>query len=152
MKPSANSNQMTLCWHCEEAVHRYATHCPYCQKSLMPSQMTSQPVAKEPLSPTGKIAAIHSQENPFASIIDEQFQTPTAEELPSFVSQAFFVLLSLASLLAGSFFFFFGILIKLFSHDGVFTLEWNISSWPYFVFSAIILVIVGLATLSKVEK
>lgn len=130
------------CWHCEEEVNRYAKRCPYCSKDL-----AVQPEAK----PTSKIAPLHAlTANPF-EIVSEN-EEAVSQEHPHFVSQAFFVILSLASLLAGSFFFFFGILIKLFSRDGVFTLEWSAVSWPYFVFSAILLVVVGLFTLSKIER
>jgi hypothetical protein len=62
------------------------------------------------------------------------------------------VLVPLISLLAGSFFFFFGIILKLFSNDGTFTLAWNASSWPFFVFPAFFLLLVGMASLPKDTK
>lgn len=70
----------------------------------------------------------------------------------SFVSQVGHVLLALFTLLSGSFFFFFGLLILLFSQKGTFTLEWQATSWPYFVLSALILLATGLWSLSRVEK
>ena len=82
--------------------------------------------------------------------VEEQEFTPSAEE--SFGSQVGHVLLALFTLLAGSFFFFFGLLILLFSTNGTFSLEWKASSWPYFVSSALGLLITGLWSLSKIEK
>ena len=74
------------------------------------------------------------------------------EEAPSSLPETFTVLISLAALLAASFFFFFGIIIKLFSTNGSFVLEWNMSSWPYFVGSSLVLLCLGLYALSNLDR
>jgi len=154
---AAESLSQIVCWNCEELVHRYATHCPYCQKDLarptldeddVPNRAKpkiSQPVA----SPFGKIEAL-----PHVDLQQKEELAETEETLPAnaFVHQAGHVLLSLFSLLAGSFFFFFGLLLLLFSENGTFSLEWKASSWPYFVFSAMFLLLVGLWSVTKIEK
>jgi hypothetical protein len=71
---------------------------------------------------------------------------------PTFASHVAHVILALFALLGGSFFFFFGLLVLMFSQNGVFRLEWNAASWPYFVGSAVTLLIVGIWSLSKIEK
>jgi hypothetical protein len=141
----------SLCLHCEELVHPYASHCPYCQKPVTAQSTTSATSLQASIESLGKIAPI----NPFEQIeqkqIDAKNQQPEAVDA-TFASHVAHVILALFTLLAGSFFFFFGLLVLMFSQNGVFRLEWNVSSWPYFVFSAVTLLIIGLWSLSKVEK
>jgi hypothetical protein len=162
MKANLNSSQI-LCWHCEEIVHAYAARCPYCNKDLTtPQQAANQTQSQSPFQPaqiappSDKIAHIA----PMADIVrDAPRAHPDAanhedahHEAANSVSETFTVLISLAALLAGSFFLFFGVIIKLFATNGTFVLEWNASSWPYFVGSALVLLILGLYTLSKLEQ
>lgn len=143
MKATESVSQV-LCWHCEEPVHRYANRCPYCQKSLAGQATNEDQLAQA----SSKITSLPKFE--MRETVEEQEFTPSAEE--SFGSQVGHVLLALFTLLAGSFFFFFGLLILLFSTNGTFSLEWKASSWPYFVSSALGLLITGLWSLSKIEK
>lgn len=138
MKASEPVSQV-LCWHCEEPVHRYATRCPYCQKSLehAPAAENSSKITSLPSFDIHEEQKIEPQE-----IAHEQ----------TFGAEVGNVLLSLFTLLSGSFFFFFGLLILLFSKNGTFTLEWKASSWPFFVLSALVLLVTGLWSLSKVDK
>lgn len=144
MKANLSSSQI-LCWNCEEVVHEYAARCPYCSKDLTNSQKPSSVPTIQSL-PTEKISPIH----PIATPIQEQEKVE--EEQPSLLPDGFTVLVSLAALLAGSFFLFFGVVIKLFSVNGSFVLEWKASSWPYFVLSSLVLLVLGLYTLSKLDK
>jgi hypothetical protein len=137
MKANVKSSEM-LCPYCEELVSNGLTHCPYCQNSLLNTKTVK-----------GASAAI---ENPFANFQQLNEEFVTKQEPLSFSGQSFFVILSLAALLAGSFFFFFGILVKLYATGGVFSLEWNAASWPYFMAFAVLLVIVVLSALSKIDK
>lgn len=119
-------------------VHAYAARCPYCNKDLhsTPSmgKITELPTAAaSPIVPMPEAHAIE-------------------EEAPSIIPEAFTILVSLAALLAGSFFFFFGVIIKLFATNGTFTLEWNATSWPYFVGFSLVLLALGLYTLSHLEQ
>lgn len=137
-----------MCWNCEEVVHAYAARCPYCNKDL-----TSQSSAAPTPSPNSeKITQIlptpQATPTPVVPLHEEKVE---ADPQAGFLQDAFTILLSLSALLAGSFFFFFGVIIKLFSKNGSFVLEWNVSSWPYFVVSALVLLSLGLYTLSKLE-
>jgi len=137
MKANLNSSQI-LCWNCEEIVHAYVARCPYCSKDVLPPQ-------------SEKIAQIHPV-NPMPIAPPPVQEQVVEEERASLLPDAFTVLVSLAALLAGSFFLFFGVIIKLFSVNGSFVLEWNASSWPYFVCSSLVLLTLGLYTLSKLDK
>jgi hypothetical protein len=131
--------QMQCCF-CEEMIHAYATRCPYCYKDI---------------NPVGEVPSEQVNPSPFLRMEDNGAQEEKGrkeEKAPMVISQTVYMFLSLAALLAGSVFFFFGVLIRLFSKDGAFTLEWSAGSWSYFVFSALALLACGMVTLSKVEK
>ncbi len=139
MKANLNSSQI-FCNNCEEVVHAYAVRCPYCHKDLNHT-------------PSDKIAQIHTESTPLASpVVPLPPEQALEEEEPSSLPEAFTILISLASLLAASFFFFFGVIIKLFSVNGSFVLEWNVNCWPYFVGSSLVLLALGLYTLSNLER
>lgn len=134
------SDAQMQCCFCEEMIHAYATRCPYCYKDV---------------NPVGEVLSEQATPSPLLKLEDEGFKEEKLkkeEKTPIVISQTVYMFLSLAALLAGSVFFFFGVLIRLFAKDGVFTLEWSTGSWPYFVFSALALLACGLVTLSKVEK
>jgi hypothetical protein len=61
------------------------------------------------------------------------------------------VLLPLICLLAGSFFFFFGLLLKLYSKNGKLVLSWRVEGWPYYVFPALFLILIGMTCLPRSE-
>jgi hypothetical protein len=119
-------------------IHAYATSCPYCYNDIAQSEQSEQK----------NVSHLLRMDD------DRQLEDKAkeGEKSPTAFSQTVYMLFSLATLLAGSVFFFFGVLIKLFSKEGVFTLEWSVGCWPYFVFSALVLITCGLITLSKVEK
>lgn len=141
MKANLNTSQI-FCNHCEEVVHAYAVRCPYCNKDLEHKS-------------TDKIAQIHSPAVAAISVSSPVVPMPSeqemVEEAPSRLPDGFTILISLAALLAGSFFFFFGVIIKLFSTNGVFVLEWSASAWPYFVGSSLVLLMLGLYALSNLD-
>ena len=62
------------------------------------------------------------------------------------------VLFSLIALLGGSFFAFFGLMLKLFSKNGKLVLEWNAETWPYYLFPALVLLVLGMAMLPSSEQ
>ena len=139
MKANLNTSQI-FCNHCEEVVHAYAVRCPYCNKDL---NHTS----------SDKITQIHVPNMAAASpVIAMPAEQEMVEEAPSRLPDGFTILVSLAALLAGSFFFFFGVIIKLFSTNGLFVLEWNANSWPYFVGSSLVLLVLGLYALSQLDE
>ena len=143
MKANLNSSQI-FCSHCEEVVHAYAVRCPYCHKDLDHAPASDK---------IAQITTIHAPAAMAASpVVPMPSEQVISEEEPSRLPEGFTILISLASLLAASFFFFFGIIIKLFSTNGSFVLEWNVSCWPYFVGSSLVLLALGLYSLSNLEE
>lgn len=181
MQSVAGSNQ-TVCSRCEESVHRYATRCPYCQHDLsnqnqQPNQQ--QDLAASEKKNSDKIAhlpkaELKSQEikpepmfkmtqapaTPADSIIipkemqkvEEEEEVTSSSSDESYSANLIKVLFPLVSLLAGTFFFFFGLLLKLYSKNGVLTLSWNAVSWPYYVFPALFLIIIGMSVLPRTDS
>jgi hypothetical protein len=185
------SNSQTLCWHCEEVVHRYATVCPYCRKSLAVavnneiattptdylSRISQEALAAVALAPavhnsakappvSSKIAVMPAQHfqdhvkpsfqeraTEAASSLEKEDNAPQiVEKKISFFPEVVQLLLPLISLLSGSFFFFFSILLKIFSKDGLLILEWDASVWPYYLFPSFLLLGLGISTFSRVKE
>lgn len=138
MKANLNTSQI-FCTNCEEVIHAYAVRCPYCHKDI------------KPVEPSDKIAPIVEELVP-SPIVPISQQQEAVQDAPSNLPETFTILVSLASLLAGSFFFFFGVIIKLFSTNGTFVLEWNVGCWPYFVGFSLILLALGFYTLSNLDR
>lgn len=147
MESLRNNDAQILCWNCEEIVHKYAVECPYCKKELraFSSDDTEfneiEPIEKDT---TSKIAPIFA----YKQVEELPFDVPVEEQSHE-SSSLLYALGSLVSVLAGTFFLIFGLFLKLFSEDGVLSFQWNASSWPYFVFPAIFLLLFGLWAYSK---
>ncbi|HXF28812.1 MAG TPA: hypothetical protein VN457_03095 [Chlamydiales bacterium] len=73
------------------------------------------------------------------------------ESSASTANSFFSVLMPLVTLLGGTFFLFFALMLKLFSKNGKLTLEWSADSWPYFLFPALFLLLLGLGTITSEE-
>lgn len=148
------SNQI-VCSKCEELVHRYAARCPYCSEDLTKVvDKTQIDLPKEPTS-----CKITQLEQPrYASHHPEELlqkavkQEARHEEEEGNAPSIFKVLMPLISLLAGSFFIFFSVMLKLFSKNGKLVLEWNMDSWPYYLVPALFLLVIGMTTLGSSEE
>ncbi len=161
MMKAVEASQQIMCSHCEEMVHRYAARCPYCQHNLI---APASPMSLESVNSEGESRKtdapnpdIHKKEAGKITQVSFQdpFQTVLAHEEEAGVSLLQGLLrplISLVFLLSGTFFFFFGILVKLFSKNGLMVLEWSESSWPYFVFPSLVVVIAGLVFLSQLDS
>jgi hypothetical protein len=138
------ATQQLVCSNCEELVNQHASRCPYCQCDLTTPFATRSQVAKEatqviPLNP--KICHLdpaHEEE-------EKKQEEAVAEEEGSL----FGILVPLFCLLAGGAFLLFSLILKLFSRHGKLVLEWNASSWHYFFFPALFLLVVGLIAFSS---
>lgn len=166
METNVSSSQV-VCWYCEEAVHKYATQCPYCQHNLTAPQQNAFEMQLQQASLFSLPQQKKHEDEKITQISDHPFQnsSPAIEqnrwpEQPEEITEAhaealapstFSIIFSLVSLLAGSFFFFFGALLKLFAKNGTFSLSWNAEQWPYYVFPSLLLIVAGLYSLSKYE-
>jgi len=158
------------CWNCKEAVHEYASCCPYCGVELPAENSANetgdalQPPYRlvntmsgdgtAPASPFGSTTGFFSPE----ATQEESEETPIAEKpTPEPTTQDTSkdhvkqVAIPLAALLSGSVFFMFGLVLLLYSKEGVFTLHWNGNMWPYFLFSSLVLLFFGWRTLQNVH-
>ena len=178
---ATQSTSQVVCTHCEERVHRYAARCPYCQHDLTSpvvalsefqfdhmiaphkevSQVSSSghankimPLAADKESgytPQFKQASIPTQIHPQVPV-QTNIEKKQLQLEPIQQENIYKVLFSLIALLTGSFFAFFGLILKLFSKNGKLVIEWNAEQWPYYFFPAFLLVVYGMLTLSPQEQ
>lgn len=153
---AVEASQQTVCPHCEEMVHRYAARCPYCQHDLA-SPVLPQIFAQNNVQGIIPNVSSNGESDPNPKITQvpfhDHFETDAAEESASLHTKKGVIqeLLPLVALLSGSFFFFFGMLIRFFSTNGNLTLQWSQSSWPYFIFPSGCALIAGVILLSKMR-
>ncbi|MDB6081901.1 MAG: hypothetical protein JWO53_1173 [Chlamydiia bacterium] len=155
------SNSQIVCMNCEELVHRYAARCPYCNQDLTTVSL-KEPVSckithlEQPIyvpQPVDESVRVRQDSLSKINITDtDRIENSLPEDAIEDDTSLLKVLLPLISLLAGSFFIFFSLMIKLFSKNGKLTLEWSAESWPYYLVPALILLVIGMATLSRAEK
>ena len=172
MNTTNANNTQVLCWNCEEVVHRYAAECPYCRKKL--GQGGDKEIIQKPQGALDSLSSY--SDTTFQKIQPLQFQEEnytSAESMPmggielneasaevshevimassSLLAIFTYQVLPVIFLIAGSFFFLFGVLIRLFSINGSFTLSWNQGAWPYFVFPAAIISIAGFLLFPRLD-
>jgi hypothetical protein len=138
------ATQQLICSNCEELVNQHAARCPYCQYDLTTPFATRSAVSKEasqitPLNP--KICHLDPAH--------EEGQKKQEEEILEEEGSLFGILVPLFCLLIGGSFLLFSLILKLFSQHGKLILEWNASSWHYYFFPALFLLVVGLMAFSS---
>lgn len=141
-------NEKRLCWNCEGSVSLHLEQCPYC--GVDATQVPENPPFASPFQSYNQDATTPtppytpgypsydvSQEewnNALEKHEEEKEDTPGAHRRE---------MIALLLLLPGVVFFLFGLVLILFSSDGVLSIEWN-QSFAYFYFlGAIPLVILG---------
>lgn len=134
-------NQL-LCWNCEEIVHEQARVCPYCNVDLHRQSKDSKI--------THLSGHLVSEEKPKKPPVTPSNLLPSSSQANTSDS-SLAALSSLGLLFLGTAFLFLGILVALFSQDGVFTLSWAEHHWPLYVGGGIALSSLGLLLLKKVE-
>ncbi len=152
-----------LCWNCEGDVEADSGSCPYCGVDLggeeSPPEQTDtfepafrvvQSVKEAPvpepayrIAPSGTV----SEQTWNESINGERGQ----QEMKVQVEGIKGWLLPLVMLLSGSVFLLFGLVLFLFSEDGVFTLRWNANFSLLYLVGAIPLLYYGWNSLQSLE-
>lgn len=150
-----------LCWNCEGRVTYQDENCPYCGVYLSPIS-SSEKEAKESLfSPPYRVN--HDEEEdqqvPISPYKVEEERGPVSQEAvkpileeekpPVLTDEMRTLVLPLVLLLSGSVFFLFGIALLLFSHNGVFTLQWNSSNWYLFFILGLPMLFYGWRSLQQ---
>lgn len=121
------SNTKTkLCWNCEARVERSQEHCPFCGVYLSPEFSESPKAVLSPLYRFDEESIDELEDKEDKGHSNHLKETPVSKETPinSFV-------LALIFLFFGTTFFLFSIALALFSQEGVLTLHWNSSMWPF---------------------
>lgn len=148
--------QKKLCWNCEGSVDRDVDNCSYCGVYLHPTQ-------EELFSPQWSSSQIH-HETQDKSICDLQHdeKSPSVSNEPHYEFQSFSMnglmtflkkeLFPLLFLMLGSILFLFGVVLFLFSQEGVLTLQWKEDQAGYFLLFAFPLLVFGWLFLQRLEN
>jgi hypothetical protein len=149
-----------LCWNCDGNVSREIDNCPYCgvylhaeeleeNSSWNPSYRPSSKTEEIP-TPIYQIQSEEEEEETIESPPAEEIESPeTTNNLSTQLKKDVFPILFL---MMGSIFFLFGIVLFLFSQNGVLTLQWQGSYAVYFLIASIPLVGFGWRFLQNLDS
>lgn len=129
-----------LCWHCEGSIDRQVDNCPYCGVYLHATEEEDNSSWNPPFNLkilTKEKAEEKKPEAPAAPIANQEIDAPIATTEAGPFDQIKKEVLPILFLLMGSGLFLFGIVLLLFSQDGVLTLKWNGDNWMYFLLVAV---------------
>jgi hypothetical protein len=146
-----------LCWNCEGSVAVTAETCPYCGVSVVPASLDGTPAN---FAPPYRIGSNESSipRSPYAS--QQEAQKPEEVEIGQPADKSSEaplddfkrVFWALVLLLSGSVFFLFGLVLVLFSTDGVFTLRWDGTLWFIYSLVSIPMLLLGWKAFSKLDS
>ena len=141
-----------LCWNCEGRVPLEEENCSYCGVYLGPAP--DEEGGQDILDPPYRIVETEEEEaipqSPYEMVTSKEEEGENTE-LAQTKSDFRYVVFPLLFLSLGSMSLFFGLILLLFSKNGVFSLTWNGDLWYlYLVFAAPILFL-GWKTLKNLE-
>lgn len=144
-----------LCWNCEASVSLAEENCPYCAVYLGPATITGYEEEEE-LAPPYKMeetqevpASPFEAEKPVAKKEEYVEDEPLVHQSNGEMSV---VAIPMSLLLGGTVFFLFGIILYLFSREGVFTLHWNGEYWYLYQLLALPMLYFGWKALQRVDE
>lgn len=149
-----------LCWNCDGNVSREVDNCPYCgvyihaeeleeNSSWNPSYRPASKTEEIP-TPIYQIQTEQEEEEVSESQNSEEIENPVV--LNHFSTQLKRDVFPILFLMMGSIFFLFGIVLFLFSQNGVLTLQWQGSYASYFLIASIPLVGFGWWFLQNLDS
>lgn len=145
-----------LCWNCEGRVGLEEQNCPFCAVYLGPAPNDAGERKDDILAPPYKIVDSHESENSLATHYSvNETESVKVAEMPTEVkasSDIQNVALPITFLSGGLVFLLFGLILYLFSSNGVFTLTWNGSYWYLYFAIAIPLLVFGWKSLQHLDK
>lgn len=141
-----------LCWNCEGRVAYSDENCTYCGVYLSSSSLINQndessthiaPLA--PYRPKKEDTSIPhaSFKNNFNEESGDSDQDELEDMTPEAENSQHSGLLPFCLLLSGSIFFIFGLILFIFSRQGMLTLQWDASYWFLYLGVAAILLFLG---------
>jgi hypothetical protein len=138
-----------LCWKCEGGVSLTEENCPFCGVYLSPSNPNENSWLKPPYRLVEEEQAVPP--SPFTNSAPSKIEK---EVIPSPENEATHdvqnVVITLVLLITGSIFLLFGLILWLFSDNGVFTLHWNSQYWFIYLAIAVPMLLLGWRTLQKI--
>lgn len=146
-----------LCWNCEGRVGFTEEHCPYCGVYLSPSstaKTSEQPQNNysPPYTMESTDTGLNAPPPPYQRESDDSLQSEMLDQnltKPSENTRG--VIMSLSSLLAGSVFFLFGLVLLLFSRNGNLVLQWSGEYWYIYLCGGILMLLLGWRTVQHLD-
>lgn len=160
---TATPTKKKLCWNCDGNVPLRAEHCPYCgvyiEQSVDVDEAEDQ--EEEDHAPPYTMSASKKAPAPPYSTAPKKLKAPQSEPKvarPAVTHAAVpkeqlrKVVLPLLLLICGSVFALFGLVLLLFSDNGVFVLKWNGDHWPFYLGTGIVFLAIGWRLVGNVEE
>jgi len=153
-----NLKRKKLCWNCEGSVTFSEETCPFCGVSVVPAFLEG---AEAEFAPPYKL----TEEKDFG-IPKSPFALDEPDEGREIVTQAKQAAIPLQETEAGTFkqaalaavllsggavFFLFSLALGLFSHNGIFTLQWDATYWFVYTFVAVVFLFIGWRMLLQLD-
>lgn len=143
-----------LCWNCEANVLMTQEICPYCGVTIQTPSLEGQ---REEFAPPYLMGAQKTQQiptSPYASEDAEEKENEEQQELleDEAVDDFKKFLFAMFLMLAGSVFLIFGVVLAIFSKNGVLTLQWNGDLWYVYLALALPMLLMGLRVLQRVNE
>lgn len=147
-----------LCWNCEGNVSLSDETCPYCGVSVIPASLDGSLSSHAPPYQMAEVQEsiiprppYHTEQKNELILEEKEEANKETEDEDVSVNEFKNIVLSLLFLLAGSMFFLFGLTLVLFSHNGVFTLQWDGSFWFIYSLLSIPFLFFGWRALIKLD-
>ncbi len=150
-----------LCWNCDGSLSLAVDQCTYCGASLKEGANPKQAKKKQGVDPLAPPYAMLQEAKPAKApqppfeglgkrVVEEEEDVVSEENVNT--SDSTTVFSSLLFLLGGSVFFLFGLVLWLFSQNGVFTLNWNGDYWYVYLSSGLALLGLGCKVLKGLDE
>jgi len=146
-----------LCWNCEGRVGFTEEHCPFCGVYLSPSTTIEAPEQHEnaysaPYNASGNAMGLNAPPPPYQQETDDSLQNEALNQSTSNDSEDMrSIIISLSTLLAGSVFFLFGLVLLLFSRNGNLILQWSGEYWYIYLCGGIFMLLLGWRTVQQLD-
>ncbi|MFZ0565955.1 MAG: hypothetical protein WAM28_07210 [Chlamydiales bacterium] len=151
----SKKNEKRICWNCDGDVPLHRSHCIYCGVDLTQSSSAKEDHSTELGSPFQSVPSKGPfPQSPYSDLFskemsvtkeewDEALDEETSKEEEKTPSSTTRELVAFSLFLPGIVFFLFGLLLLLFSRDGVLTLTWNQSLGLFYFMGATPLLYLG---------
>lgn len=154
------TSKRKICWNCGGSVSREILNCPYCSVYLNREGNEPEEIdddeEEEEVQPPFSLTSV--QENsipqpPYAGVNAAETVLPVENVISKKPIAGWKVIvLPLLLLLAGSSFLLFSAILFLFSQNGLLTLQWKATHWPFYLLAALPLLYFGWNALQNIQE